>query len=96
MADNHHRDRQTTLEDVERQQMAPAPEEDQGVNYDDELDEKRVLDETLRDDDPRLPSERRRPRATDPPPPIPQPPGDGLPTDVTGRDEDEDFDEASS
>ena len=47
------------LEDIESHQRQRAPEEDEGVSYDDELDNKRVLDETVIDHDiPDLPLER--------------------------------------
>ncbi len=80
------------LEDIERDQMRRAPEEDEGVNYDDELDAKRVLDDTLGDRDPVLPSERRRGPSAESAP-IPQPPTDAQPPAVTGEDADEDTEE---
>ncbi len=47
------------LEDVEHQQLKRTEEEDEGVNYDDELDQKRVLDEAMLDrESDTLPSER--------------------------------------
>lgn len=77
------------LEDLQRNALKRAPEEDEGVTYDDELDAKRVLDESLGDRGPELPSERRRwPRAAGEGP-IPQPPTDAQPPAVTGKDEDE-------
>lgn len=50
------------LEDAERAQLERAEEEDEGVNYDDELDLKRVLDETRGEREGPLPSEKRRGR----------------------------------
>ncbi|HTV03424.1 MAG TPA: hypothetical protein VMF13_22930 [Luteitalea sp.] len=35
------------LEDIEHRQRQRAPEEDEGVTYDDDLDQKRVLDQTV-------------------------------------------------
>jgi hypothetical protein len=35
------------LEDIEQYQRQRAPEEDEGVTYDDELDQKRILDELV-------------------------------------------------
>lgn len=49
-----------TLEELEQQQRQRAPEEDEGVTYDDELDEKRILDEVMQDQGDTLPSERPR------------------------------------
>jgi hypothetical protein len=48
-----------TLEELEQQQRERAPEEDEGVTYDEELDQKRILDDALADESPILPSERR-------------------------------------
>ena len=39
------------LEDVEQFQRQRTEDEDEGVSYDDELDQKRVLDDTLHDHD---------------------------------------------
>ena len=39
------------LEDIEQFQRQRAPEEDEGVNYDEELDGKRVLDDLVLDND---------------------------------------------
>lgn len=47
-----------TLEDLERQQGQRAPEEDEGVNRDDEMDEKGIVDAALLDQGTTLPSER--------------------------------------
>lgn len=49
-----------TLEELEQQQRERAPEEDEGVNYDDEIDEKRILDDVMLDQGTTLPSERAR------------------------------------
>lgn len=48
------------LESIEQDARRRAPEEDEGVNYDEELDQKRVLDDVMLEDgnDERLPSER--------------------------------------
>jgi hypothetical protein len=76
------------LEDIDNRQIQRAPEEDEGVNYDDELDAKRVLDETDGDRGPLLPSERRRGVPPEEPP-VPQPPTDAQPPVVTGDDDEE-------
>jgi hypothetical protein len=39
------------LEDIEQFQRQRTEEEDEGVTYDDELDQKRVLDDTMHDHD---------------------------------------------
>ena len=39
------------LEDIEQFQRQRTEDEDEGVTYDDELDQKRVLDDTLHDHD---------------------------------------------
>jgi hypothetical protein len=39
------------LEDIEQFQRQRTEEEDEGVNYDDELDQKRVLDDMVHDHD---------------------------------------------
>ncbi len=39
------------LEDIEARQRQRTKEEDEGVHYDDELDQKRLLDDTLLDHD---------------------------------------------
>ena len=39
------------LEDIEQRQRQRTEEEDEGVTYDDELDQKRLLDETVIDHD---------------------------------------------
>ena len=78
------------LEDIERAQLARTEEEDEGVNYDDELDAKRVLDETSGDREGPLPSEKRRDSSTPPDQrPIPQPPTDAQPPVVTGDEVDD-------
>lgn len=48
------------LEALEQDELRRTPEEDEGVNYDDELDQKRVLDDVMLEDgnDDRMPSER--------------------------------------
>jgi hypothetical protein len=48
-----------TVEELEQQQRQRAPEEDEGVTYDDELDQKRIIDDALSDESNVLPSERR-------------------------------------
>jgi hypothetical protein len=49
-----------TLEELEQQDQRRAPDEDEGVTYDEELDEKRILDEAMQDQSDTLPSERPR------------------------------------
>jgi hypothetical protein len=47
------------LEDIEHRQRMRTEEEDEGVTYDDELDQKRLLDDTVHDHDrDTLPIER--------------------------------------
>ena len=48
-----------TVEELEQQQRQRAPEEDEGVTYDDELDQKRIIDDALSDESNIPPSERR-------------------------------------
>lgn len=53
------------LEDVERRQLQRTEEEDEGVNYPDELDQKRLLDDAVQDHDiDTLPLERLADRDT--------------------------------
>jgi hypothetical protein len=53
------------LEDIEQFQRQRTEEEDEGVTYDDELDQKRVLDDTMHDHDVNdLPIERAVDRDT--------------------------------
>jgi hypothetical protein len=51
MAIREHIGPSANLEDIEAHQRKRAPEEDEGVTYDDELDDKRVLDEAVHDHD---------------------------------------------
>lgn len=48
------------LEGMEQQNLRRTEEEDEGVNYDDELDQKRILDDVMLEggNDERMPSER--------------------------------------
>ena len=39
------------LEDIEHRQRQRTEEEDEGVTYDDEIDQKRILDDTVHDHD---------------------------------------------
>lgn len=52
------------LEALERNEQRRAPEEDEGVTFDEELDEKRIIDEELAEGDNTLPSERPKERDT--------------------------------
>jgi len=57
-----HAEPDLSLEEIERAQLERADEEDEGVNYDDELDLKRVLDDSMGEREGPLPSEKRRGR----------------------------------
>ncbi len=51
MARNERIGPSANLEDIEQHQLKRTEEEDEGVHYDDELDQKRLLDDALLDND---------------------------------------------